>query len=87
MRRKAEKPVSNAKLIPIPMYIYWGEVLGEINRRLVASYQYQGYIAEVYRGTKRNSEIEEVLDACISKVNGEFEKKGMRSKYPIIPRS
>lgn len=75
-------------LIPVPMYIYWGEVMDEVNRRLGGQrYAYQGYVAEVYRGTKRNSEIESILDDCIVKVNREFAEKGLRSKYPIDPRS
>lgn len=73
-------------LIPIPMYVYWQEVLVEVNKKLSASYKYHGYIAEVYRGTKRNEDIEKIVDGCISIVNNRLDKKGLRSKYPIQPR-
>ncbi len=77
---------TEATLIPVPMYIFWQSVLAEVNRKLVSNYKYQGYIAEVFKGQKRNKEIEEIIDECIEKVNLDFEKRGVRSKYPVTPR-
>lgn len=73
--------------IPIPMYIYWNAVLDAVNESLGGSYTYYGYIAEVYRGTRINKAIDGVLDACIARVNADFESKGLCSKYSILPRT
>jgi len=86
IRRNDEKEEQMAKLILVSMSIFWEQVLSEVNRRLAAKYKYQGYIANIYRGTQRNAEIEEVIDDCIIVVNKDFEKKGLRSKYSIEPR-
>jgi hypothetical protein len=74
-------------LIPVPMYIYWQEVLKKVNEALKSDYKYQGYMYEVYRGTKRNAQIETVIDGCIATVNEEFAKRGVQSKYPIVPHT
>jgi hypothetical protein len=87
MRRSDKNAGRTVKLIPVPMYIFWQAVLAEVNRRLVAKYTYQGYIANIYRGTQRNAEIEEVIDECVVAVNKDFEKRGVRSKYSIESRT
>jgi predicted CopG family antitoxin len=86
MRRNDENVGSATKTIPVPMYIFWKSVLSEVNRTLVAKYRNQIYISEIFRGTKQNAEIEEVIDDCVMRVNEYFKNRGLRSKYPIEPR-
>lgn len=72
-------------LIPVPMYVFWRQVMYEVNKVLKADYRHQDYVAEIYRGIKRNAEIEEVVDECVARVNADFTSRGVRSKYPITP--
>lgn len=76
--------VTQETFIPIPMYVFWQEVIIEVNLKLNASYKYP-YIAEVFKRQKRNAEVEEVIDDCVDIVNKKLKEKGLRSKYPIVP--
>jgi|WetSurMetagenome_2_1015567.scaffolds.fasta_scaffold165539_1 hypothetical protein len=87
MRRNTETAQQEEKLIPVAMYIYWQAVRDEVNKKLGSNHKCQIYIYEIYKGQKRNHEIEAIIDECIEIVNADFKRRGVCSKNVILPRA
>jgi hypothetical protein len=67
------------------MKVFWATVTERVNKALVAQYT-QVYLAEVYRGDRRNKEVEEVIDGCFDATIKALKKRGCAPRYPVTRR-
>jgi hypothetical protein len=82
--RTAEKGGRNT-LIPIPMKVFWAAVIERLNVKITGEYTYP-YVAEVYRGDRRNAAVEAAIDDCVDITMNIFAKAGCKPRYPLERR-